>query len=320
MDGAILSHQLLERGYYVIGAKRRTSSFNTERIDDIWNHKNFHIEYFDLNDASSINRLISAYKPNEIYNMACQSHVQVSFSVPEDTINGIVMGTLHILEAIKNYSKWSKFYSAASSEQFGNYDPSPKDEVSKFSPCSPYAVGKVAAHNLVKMYREAYNLFVVSGICFNHEMPGSRGETFVTRKITKGVAKIVAGKQEKLELGNINAVRDWGYAQEFMEGAWLMLQQPKPEDYVLATGESHSVRSFILETLYLAGLSKELSEEEAIAKHVVINPIYYRPTDVLFLQGNPTKARLNLGWTPKTKFKQLVKLMFEADLAKELNG
>lgn len=305
MDGSILTHQLLEKGYFVIGAKRRTSTFNTQRIDDIYDNKNFKVEYFDLCDASSINRIIAKYKPDEYYNLAAQSHVKVSFDVPEDTMNGIINGTLYVLEAIRMFSPNTKLYQASSSEQFGDNTDIPFEgfnEKSKFMPASPYAIAKTTAHHLVGHYRKAYNIHASCGILFNHEGE-LRGDTFVTQKIANGVARIKHNKQKCIELGNLNAVRDWGYAPEYTHGMWLMLQQDKPDDYVLATRETHTVEQFLEETFKIACFDE-------YQKYVKINDIYKRPHEVPYLKGDYSKAKEKLGWIPKITFKDLVKIMY----------
>lgn len=304
-DGSYLAEQLLEKGYYVIGAKRRTSSFNTERINNIYNHNNFKIEYFDLKDASSINRLISIYKPDEFYNLAAQSHVRVSFDVPDDTMQSIVHGTLSILEAIKNINPNTRFYQASSSEMYGDNPEAPFNEDSKFMPASPYAIAKLAAHNLVRNYRKSYGLHASSGILFNHESE-RRGVTFVTRKITSGVSDIIKGKKDKIILGNLSAFRDWGYAPEYTEMMWKMLQQQTPDDYTISTGESYSVEDFLKEVFNIAGIKDW-------KKYVEINSIYYRPHEVPYLKGDSTKAKEKMNWKPKTTFKQLAKIMYNHD-------
>ena len=306
--GSILSRQLLEKGYYVVGAKRRTSTFNTQRIEDIYYHTNFKVEYFDLNDASSINRLIAKYKPNEFYNLAAQSHVKVSFDVPSDTMNGIINGTLYTLEAIKNISPETRFYQASSSEMFGDNPNMPStgfNETSNFMPASPYAIAKLAAHKLVRNYRHSYNLHASCGILFNHEGE-YRGETFVSRKITKAAARIKYGKQHQLELGNLNSFRDWGYAPEYTHAMWLILQQDKPDDYVIATNETHSVKEFLEYVFQYADLD--------VNKYVKINKIFYRPHEVPILLGDYSKANKVLGWKPQTTFKKLAELMYDHDL------
>ncbi len=304
-DGSYLAEFLLSKGYKVIGAKRRSSLICTDRIDSIFGHENFHMEYFDLNDTGCIYRLLVKYRPQEFYNLAAQSHVRVSFEIPENTVDGIAMGTLRILEAIRNTLPNCKFYQASSSEMFGDNPYYPYDENSKLMPASPYACAKVFAHNLVRNYRESYDIFACSGILFNHESP-RRGETFVTRKITLAAAMIKEGLQEKLYLGNVDAHRDWGFAGDYVEAMWLMLQQDKPEDFVISTGETHSVKEFLEFVFEAAGLD--------IDKHVEIDERLFRPHEVPYLLGDCTKAKQKLGWTPKIKFKELAKLMFEEDL------
>ncbi len=304
-DGSYLAEFLLSKGYKVIGAKRRSSLICTDRIDNIFGHENFHMEYFDLNDTGCIYRLLAKYRPHEFYNLAAQSHVRVSFDIPENTVDGIAMGTLRILEAIRNILPNCKFYQASSSEMFGDNPNYPYDENSKLMPASPYACAKVFAHNLVRNYRESYDIFACSGILFNHESP-RRGETFVTRKITLAAAMIKEGLQEKLYLGNLDAHRDWGFAGDYIEAMWLMLQQEKPEDFVISTGETHSVKEFLEFVFEAAGLS--------VDECVEIDERLFRPHEVPYLLGDCAKAREKLGWTPKITFKQLAKLMFEEDL------
>ncbi len=304
-DGSYLAEFLLSKGYKVIGAKRRSSLICTDRIDNIFGHENFHMEYFDLNDTGCIYRLLAKYRPHEFYNLAAQSHVRVSFDIPENTVDGIAMGTLRILEAIRNTLPNCKFYQASSSEMFGDNPNYPYDENSKLMPASPYACAKVFAHNLVRNYRESYDLYACSGILFNHESP-RRGETFVTRKITLAAAMIKEGLQEKLYLGNLDAHRDWGFAGDYVEAMWLMLQQEKPEDFVISTGETHSVKEFLEFVFEAAGLD--------IDQYVEIDERLFRPHEVPYLLGDCTKAKQKLGWTPKITFKELAKLMFEEDL------
>ena len=304
-DGSYLAELLLEKGYNVVGLKRRTSLINTSRIDHIYNHENFHMEYFDLNDTSSIWNLIIKYQPDEFYNLAAQSHVRVSFDVTENTVDGIAMGTLRILNALRSIRPSCRFYQASSSEMYGDIIKSPQNENTAFSPASPYACAKLFAHNLVNNYRHAYNIHASSGILFNHESP-RRGETFVTRKITMAAAKIKLGLQDKLFLGNLDAKRDWGFAGDYTEAMWLMLQQEVPDDYVIATGETHTVREFLQEVFKIAELD--------ISKHVEIDERLFRPHEVPLLLGDSSKAKKKLGWTPKIKFKDLAKLMFEEDL------
>jgi GDPmannose 4,6-dehydratase len=304
-DGSWLLQQLLDKDYFVVGAKRRTSNFNSDRIEHLYTHKNFKIEYFDLKDSCSINNLIAKYKPDEYYNLAAQSHVKVSFDVPEDTMSGIIFGVLYALEAIKNISPKTKFYQASSSEMFGDNKNAPFDEESKFCPASPYAVAKVTAHNLVRNYRESYNLHASCGILFNHESE-LRGQTFVTRKISTAVANIKLGFQQKLELGNLYAYRDWGYAPEYTNMMWKMLQQDTPDDYVISTDETHTVEEFVKEIFELAELDYK--------NYLNINPLYFRPHEVPYLKGNSKKAKQMLGWNPKITFKQLAKHMYNYDL------
>lgn len=312
-DGSYLAEILLDKGYEVHGIIRRASSFNTGRIDHIY--RDIHdrdaklkLHYGDLGDATTIRRLVYEIAPDEIYNLGAQSHVRVSFDIPEYTANVTGLGTLRILDAIKDFQDHTgrsvKFYQASSSEMFGSAPP-PQSEVTAFQPRSPYGVSKVFAFHITKNYRESYDLFAVNGILFNHESP-RRGETFVTRKITKGVANIVLGNQDKLYLGNLDAKRDWGYAPEYMEAAWRMMQQDKPDDFVIATGESHSVKDFVKEAFKSVNLDWK--------KFVEIDPRYFRPSEVDNLVGDASKARKILSWKPEVKFKDLVKIMVEADL------
>jgi GDPmannose 4,6-dehydratase len=303
-DGSYLSRFLLEKGYMVYGLKRRSSLINTDRVDDIYEHPNFKLSYYDLNDTSAIWDLMIKIKPDEIYNLAAQSHVRVSFDIPEHTVDGIAMGTLRILNAMKTVCPESKFYQASSSEMFGDNPNHPFNEDSKLMPASPYACAKVFAHNLVNNYRNSYDLHASSGILFNHESP-LRGETFVTRKITLAASKIKLGLQDKLFLGNLDAKRDWGYAGDYVEAMWLMLQQDNPGDYVISTGETHTVREF-LECVF------EHAELDP-AKYVEIDERLFRPQEVPYLLGDSTKAKEVLNWQPKVKFKELCKLMFNAD-------
>ncbi len=315
-DGSYLCESLLSKGYKVIGTKRRTSTINTSRIDHIFSNPNFKLEYFDLNDGSSIYNLIYKYDPDEIYNLAAQSHVRVSFDIPENTVDGIAMGTLKILEAIKNTNKEIKFYQASSSEMFGDA-PIPDGgykEYSLMTPASPYACAKLFAHNIVRNYRHSYGLHVNSGILFNHESP-RRGETFVTRKITLAAAAIKLGIQDKLFLGNLDAKRDWGYAKEYVEAMWLMLQQEKPDDYIIATGESKTVKEFLEIVFDLAELDPY--------KYLNIDERLFRPHEVPFLLGDSSKAKKVLNWEPKCSLKELAKMMYESDYSiiyKKLNG
>lgn len=306
-DGSYLAELLIKKGYNVVGLKRRTSLINTDRIDHIYQNENFKMEYFDLNDAGSIWDLIMKYQPDEFYNLAAQSHVRVSFEVSENTVDGIALGTLRILNAIKSIKPNCRFYQASSSEMYGDTPHAPQSETTPFSPASPYACAKLFAHNLVNNYREGYNIHASSGILFNHESP-RRGETFVTRKITMAAAKIKLGLQDKLYLGNLDAKRDWGFAGDYVEAMWLMLQQDTPDDYVIATGETHTVREFLEEVFNLAGLSVE--------RHVEIDPRFFRPHEVPLLLGDSSKAKEKLKWEPKTCFKELAKIMYLEDLEK----
>jgi GDPmannose 4,6-dehydratase len=304
-DGSYLSEFLLSKGYKVIGLKRRTSCFNTQRIDHLYDNPNFQVEYFDLNDSGNIWKLINKFRPDEFYNLAAQSHVRVSFDMPEHTIDGIAMGTVRILNAIKELMPTCRFYQASSSEMYGDNPENPQSETTRFQPASPYACAKLFGHNLVNNYRSSYGLHASSGILFNHESP-RRGETFVTRKITMAAAKIKLGLQDELFLGNLDAKRDWGFAGDYVEAMWMMLQQDSPDDYVVATGETHTVKQFLEEVFSQAGLSVE--------KHVKIDPRLFRPHEVPLLLGDSTKARKVLGWEPKIVFKQLAKMMYETDL------
>ena len=304
-DGSYLAELLLEKGYRVIGAKRRTSSISTDRIDDIYNHPNFSMEYFDLNDVGCMYRLLTKHQPDEFYNLAAQSHVRVSFDVPENTVDGIALGTLRLLEAVRVVSPHTRFYQASSSEMFGDNPELPQSEATALQPASPYACAKVFAHNIIRNYRESYGLFACSGILFNHESP-RRGETFVTRKITLAAARIKLGLQDKLYLGNLHAKRDWGFAGDYVKAMWLMLQQDEPDDFVIATGESYTVQQFLEEVFERAGLD--------IDKYVEIDQRLMRPHEVPYLLGDPTKAKAALGWKTEVDFKELCNMMYNADL------
>ena len=304
-DGSYLAELLLSKGYRVVGLKRRTSLICTERIDTIYNNPNFEMRYFDLNDSGCIWRLLNEFKPDEFYNLAAQSHVRVSFEIPENTVDGIAMGTLRILEALRHISPHTKFYQASSSEMYGDNPKFPQDENTRLMPASPYACAKVFAHNLVRNYREAYGLHASSGILFNHESP-RRGETFVTRKITLAAARIKLGLQEKLYLGNLEAKRDWGFAGDYVKAMWLMTQQDKPDDYVVATGETHTVREFLTLVFDFAGLD--------VQEYVRIDSRLFRPHEVPLLLGSSTKARQKLNWEPEVTFKSLAQMMYEEDL------
>lgn len=313
-DGSYLSEFLLEQGYEVHGIIRRTSTFNTDRIDHMYEdpHKEgvrLFLHYGDLTDGTTLRRILEEIKPTEIYNLGAQSHVRVSFDSPEYTVDSVAMGTLRLLEAIRDYQQRTgievRFYQAGSSEMFGLVQEVPQKETTPFYPRSPYACAKVYAHWQTVNYRESYNLFACNGILFNHESP-RRGETFVTRKITRAIARIVAGKQKNLYMGNLDAKRDWGYAKDYVRAMWLMLQKESPDDYVIATGETHSVREF----LDLAFGYVNLNWQD----YVEFDERYLRPAEVELLIGDPTKARQELGWEPSITFAQLVALMVEADL------
>lgn len=329
-DGSYLAELLLEKGYEVHGIIRRSSSFNTGRIDHLYkdphiNGVKMFLHYGDLSDSSSISRLIEKIKPDEIYNLAAQSHVKVSFDNPEYTADVTGLGTVRILDAIKDSGIKTKFYQASTSELYGLVQETPQKETTPFYPRSPYGCAKLYSYWITINYRESYGIYACNGILFNHESP-RRGETFVTRKITRGLARILAGKDDCLYLGNLDSKRDWGYAKDYVEGMWLMLQQEKPEDFVLATGETHSVREFIEEACKVAGIDliwkgkkkKEIGIDKNTKKTIIkIDPRYYRPAEVDLLLGDPTKAKKMLKWKPKTKFKELVKLMMKADMKKE---
>jgi len=328
-DGSYLSELLLEKGYTVHGILRRSSSFNTFRIDHIYNNpeylnKRFFLHYGDLTDSSNLNRLVEKIQPSEIYNLGAQSHVQVSFEVPEYTAEVDGVGTLRFLDAIKETGINTKFYQASTSELFGKVQEIPQTEKTPFYPRSPYAAAKLYAYWVVVNYREAYNVFASNGILFNHESE-RRGKTFVTRKISVAASKILLGQQEKLYLGNLDSKRDWGYAPEYVEGMWRILQAEKADDFVLATNEMHSIREFVEETFRVLG--EEIIwkgkgiEETGILKSsgkevIAIDPRHFRPTEVELLIGNPAKAKKCLGWEPKTTFKELVKLMVKSDFEK----
>lgn len=325
-DGSYLAELLLEKGYEVHGIIRRSSTFNTSRIDHIYKdpHKTgvkLFLHYGDLSDASNISRLIEKIKPDEIYHLGAQSHVRVSFDIPEYTGDVTGLGTLRILDAIRESGVKTKFYQASSSEMFGKAQSVPQNEETPFYPRSPYGCAKVYGYWITKNYRESYNLFASNGILFNHESP-RRGETFVTRKITRGLARIKLGLDQKIYLGNLDAKRDWGYAKDYVEAMWLMLQADKPDDFVVATHETHTVREFVEETAKFLDMEivwegKGINERgisKSTGKTVIeIDPMYFRPAEVDLLIGDYSKAKRILGWEPKTKFHELVKLMAEAD-------
>lgn len=309
-DGSYLAELLLQKGYTVYGIVRRSSSFNTERLDAIYEepqktHKRLFLVYGDLTDASSVNRIVRTVRPDEVYNLAAQSHVKVSFEIPEYTSEVTALGALRLLEALRETGLRTKFYQASSSELYGRSSRTPQNEKTPFAPVSPYAVAKLFAYWTTVNYRESYGLFACNGILFNHESP-RRGETFVTRKITRAVARILRGRQKKLYLGNLEAKRDWGYAKDYVEAMWLMLQQKKADDFVIATGETHTVREFLIEAFGCVGLNYK--------KYVEIDKRYYRPLEVDKLCGDASKARRFLGWKPRASFKELVRLMVAADI------
>jgi GDPmannose 4,6-dehydratase len=310
-DGSYLAELLLEKGYEVHGLMRRSSTFSTARIEHLYRdphdqERPFFLHYGDLSDSSSLIHTLKQVKPDEVYNLGAQSHVKVSFEMPEFTGEATGMGTLRLLEAVR-YADWPiRFYQAGSSEMFGKVQERPQSENTPFHPRSPYGVSKLFAHWMTVEYRDAYGLHASNGILFNHESP-RRGRTFVTRKITRGLAGILAGREKKIYLGNLDARRDWGYAPEYVEAMWRMLQQPAPDDYVIATGEMHTVREFVELAFTLVGLDWQ--------KYVEIDPRYFRPTEVDELCGDASKAAERLGWRPKTCFADLVRIMVEADLA-----
>lgn len=312
-DGSYLAEFLLSKGYIVHGLLRRSSSFNTSRINHIYEDpheagRRLILHYGDLTDSTGLRRVLESSRPDEIYNLGAQSHVKVSFENPEYTADADGLGTLRLLDCLRDHVEHTgrqvRFYQAGSSEMFGAAKP-PQNETTPFYPRSPYAVSKVAAHWYAVNYREAYHLFISNGILFNHESP-RRGETFVTRKITRAVGRIKAGLQEKLYLGNLDAHRDWGFAGDYVEAMWMMLQQSEPDDFVIATGEAHSVREFLEEAFSRAGLEWQ--------SYVEVDPTYFRPTEVDYLRGDGRKAEQILGWHPKTAFQQLIRMMVDSDL------
>jgi len=329
-DGALLAELLLKKGYQVHGIKRRSSSFNTARVDHLYedphvDHPNFFLHYGDLTDSTNLIRIVQETVPDEIYNLGAQSHVAVSFETPEYTANSDAMGTLRLLEAIRilKLEKVCRFYQASTSEMYGKVQAIPQNETTPFYPRSPYGAAKLYAYWITVNYRESYGLHASNGILFNHEGP-TRGETFVTRKITRAVAAIEHGLQPCLFLGNLDAKRDWGHARDYVEGMWLMLQQPTPDDYVLATGEMHSVREFVEHafrcvdrTIVWHGSGADETGADARTNEVLvrIDPRYYRPAEVELLLGDPSKARDRLGWKHRTSFEGLVKEMVQSDLA-----
>ncbi len=328
-DGAYLAEYLLKKGYLVHGIKRRASSFNTGRVDNLYKDTHeedvmFVMHYGDLTDATNLIRIIQETQPDEIYNLAAQSHVQVSFETPEYTANSDALGTLRLLEAIRilGFENKTRFYQASTSELYGKVQEIPQREETPFYPRSPYGVAKLYAYWITVNYREAYNMFACNGILFNHESP-IRGETFVTRKITRAVARIKLGLEGRFFLGNLDAKRDWGYAGDYVRAMWLMLQQDEPEDYVIATGQSHSVKEFVTRAFQEVGISitwegkgvDECGKDSDSGKILVkVDPRYFRPTEVDFLLGDPSKARAKLGWEPKVSFDELVSRMVREDI------
>ena len=326
-DGSYLAELLLKKGYKVLGIQRRSSVFNTERIDHIYESENFDTIYGDLTDGSNINRVIRKFEPDEIYNLGAQSHVKVSFEVPEYTTDTDALGTLRLLEALRDNRKDIKLYQGSSSEMFGKVRGTPQNENTPFYPRSPYACAKVFAYWITVNYREAYSLFACNGILFNHESP-RRGNTFVTKKIVRGLAAIKRGKEDRLVLGNLEAKRDWGYAKEYVEAMWKMLQHGKPEDFVIATGECHSVREFLEECARYLEMPiewkgkgmKEHGINSKTGKPIIeLSEKYLRPTETDTLIGDATKAKKLLGWEPKVKFRELVRIMVDAEMEKHKN-
>jgi len=329
-DGALLAEFLLRKGYLVHGIKRRTSLFNTTRVDHLYmdphvEHRNFVLHYGDMTDSTNLIRIVQETQPTEIYNLAAQSHVHVSFETPEYTANADAIGVLRLLEAIRilGFVNRVRFYQASTSEMFGMAQETPQTERTPFYPRSPYGVAKIYAHWITVNYREAYGLYACSGILFNHESP-VRGETFVTRKIAIAAARVAAGVQNTVYLGNLDAKRDWGYAGDYVEAMWLVLQQPAPDDYVIATGETHSVREFATRAFAEAGIAldwrgrglDEVGVDAADGRVIVrVDPRYFRPTEVDLLQGDASKARATLGWRPKVGFEELVRMMVDSEVA-----
>jgi len=330
-DGSYLAEFLLKKGYEVHGIIRRSSTFSTDRVDHIFKDPHikgirFFMHYGDISNTSNLAQLIERIRPNEIYNLGAQSHVRVSFDIPEYTADITGLGALRILEAIRTTNPKIKYYQASSSEMFGKAIELPLRETSPFHPRSPYGCAKVFAHWITKNYRESYGIFACSGILFNHESP-RRGATFVTRKITRGIARIKLGLDNKLFLGNLDAKRDWGFAGDYIRAMWLMLQQDKPNDYVIATGKAHSVRDFLVETIAIAGIKARSNNKKGLAEKFIntengkviieIDPRYYRPAEVDILLGDASRARKELKWRPKVMFKELVKTMYKFDFENE---
>ncbi len=332
-DGSYLAEFLLEKGYEVHGIIRRTSLFNRDRIEVARNAaikagKVYELHYGDMGDSSSLNRIMAAVRPDEIYNLAAQSHVQVSFDSPEFTADVDATGVLRLLEAVRSNKLASRLYQASTSELYGLVQETPQTETTPFYPRSPYGVAKLYAFWIVKNYRESYDMHASNGILFNHESP-RRGENFVTRKVTISMAKIKAGQLESMRMGNLDAKRDWGYAKDYVEMMWMMLQQPKPDDYVAATGETHTIREFIEKAAPYAGYDikwegsgvNEVGRDKKTGKIIVqVDPKFFRPAEVELLLGNPAKAKAKLGWTPKVKFEQLIEIMMKADLEAVSSG
>jgi len=321
-DGSYLTEFLLDKGYEVYGIVRRASMFNRHRLEHLHSNKNLKLLYGDLTDSSNLNRILEKVKPDEIYNLAAQSHVGVSFEVPEYTAEVDAVGTLRFLDAIKDSHLNTRFYQASTSELYGKVQEVPQTEKTPFYPRSPYAVAKLYAYWIVVNYREAFNIHASNGILFNHESP-RRGENFVTRKITLGVAKIKAGKEDTIFLGNLDSKRDWGYAPDYVRMMWMMLQQDSPDDYVVATNEMHTVREFVEKSFLVSGVEivwegsadSEIGRDKKTGKKLVaVDPKFYRPTEVEQLLGNPLKAKQKLGWEPRVKFEELVEIMTRADL------
>lgn len=304
-DGSYLAELLLNKGYRVVGVKRRTSLISTDRVDHIYENPNMELVYGNLHDATSAFRLVKEFQPDEIYNLAAQSHVRVSFDVPEETVDAVALGTLRLLEATRLLAPDARFYQASSSEMYGDNPKVPQSESTRMTPASPYACAKLFSHNLVRNYRIGYGMHASSGILFNHESP-RRGETFVTRKITRAAARIKLGLQDKLYLGNLDAKRDWGFAGDYVKAMWMMLQQDTPDDYVVATGQTQTVKKF-LETVF------EYADLD-IEKYVGFDERFLRPHEVPVLLGDPTKAKEKLGWEPEVDFEGLAKMMYDSDL------
>lgn len=307
-DGSYLAELLLKKNYKVYGVKRRSSIINTENIDHLYGDPNFKLVYGSMNDVGSMYRLVKEINPDEVYNIAAQSHVRTSFDVPEETSDTVALGTMRLIEAVRNVCPSARFYQASSSEMYGDNLEELKNEETKMTPASPYAAAKLFAHNIVRSYRIGYGMHASSGILFNHESP-RRGETFVTRKVTQAAARIKLGKQKTLKLGNLEAVRDWGFAGDYVEAMWLMLQQDVPDDYVIATGECHTVRDMVDLTFKMAGLNYK--------DYVETEQRLFRPHEVPHLKGDSTKAKKVLGWQPKHSFEDLIRMMYEADLERE---